>query len=124
MALAPLHKNEVGPQSRSSHESSDSLAPELQVANSFVQDQLDPIAVVGFSIKFPQEATSSEALWSMLLEKRCAMTEWPSERANLDAFYHPDKNRNDTVTKLSQTPEESFVFRILFLRSDSLSLPV
>ncbi len=59
---------------------------------------LEPIAIVGFSLKFPQEATSQEAFWSMLLEKRCAMTEWPSERLNFEAFHHPDKNRNDTVS--------------------------
>ncbi|KAI9842656.1 MAG: Type I Iterative PKS [Sclerophora amabilis] len=59
------------------------------------QDKLEPIAVVGFSLKFPQEATSPESFWGMLTEKRCTMTEWPKERINLDAFYHPDANRND-----------------------------
>ncbi len=47
---------------------------------------LDPIAIVGFSLKFPQGATSQETFWSMLLEKRCAMMEWPSDRLNLEAF--------------------------------------
>ena len=58
---------------------------------------LEPIAVVGFSLKFPQDATSPEAFWKMLMEKRCSMTEWPRERLNLDAFYHPDSSRPDTV---------------------------
>lgn len=60
-------------------------------------DLLEPIAVIGFSFKFPQGATSSAALWKMFEEKRCAMTEWPSDRINLDAFYHVDQNRCDTV---------------------------
>ena len=59
---------------------------------------LEPLAIVGFSLKFPQEATSQEAFWSMLMEKRCAMTEWPSDRLNVEAFYHADKTRNDTVS--------------------------
>lgn len=61
------------------------------------EEPFEPIAIVGFSLKFPQEATSPEAFWKMLVEKRCSMTEWPKERLNLDAFYHPDSNRPDTV---------------------------
>ncbi|MCJ1386254.1 hypothetical protein MMC17_009380 [Xylographa soralifera] len=57
----------------------------------------EPIAVIGFSLKFPQDATSSEAFWKMMTEKRCSMTEWPKERLNLDAFYHPDSSRPDTI---------------------------
>ncbi|KAI1777435.1 putative polyketide synthase [Hypoxylon cercidicola] len=40
----------------------------------------DSIAICGFSIKFPQDATSPEAFWEMIMEKRCAMTEFPSDR--------------------------------------------
>ncbi len=58
---------------------------------------LEPIAVVGFSLKFPQEAISPDSFWEMLAEKRCAMTEWPKDRINLEAFYHADSNRMDTV---------------------------
>ena len=56
-----------------------------------------PIAVVGFSFKFPQEATSSEGFWAMLTDKRCCMTDWPEDRLNNDAFYHPNSSRPDTV---------------------------
>jgi hypothetical protein len=61
------------------------------------QDLLEAIAVVGFSIKFPQDAVSPASFWSMLEERRCAMTTWPEDRINLDAFYHPDSDRRDTV---------------------------
>lgn len=61
------------------------------------EDRLEPIAVIGISLEFPQEATNSENFWKMLTEKRCAMTEWPKDRINLDAFYHADSNRSDTV---------------------------
>lgn len=63
---------------------------------------LEPIAIVGFSFKFPQEATSQEAFWSMLMEKKCAMTEWPKDRLNIGAFHHPDKDRIDTVSLLRE----------------------
>lgn len=61
------------------------------------EDRLEPIAVIGFSLEFPQEATSPENFWKMLTEKRCAMTDWPKDRMNVDAFYHADSNRTDTV---------------------------
>lgn len=65
------------------------------------QPRLESIAVIGFSLKFPQDAASPEAFWKMLLEKRCSMTEWPKERLNLHAFYHPDSSRPDTVLSCS-----------------------
>nr|UPN67558.1 hypothetical protein [Pestalotiopsis sp.] len=51
--------------------------------------QGDPIAVCGLSLKFPQDGASEKGFWSMLLEKRGAMTEYPPDRVNVDAFYHP-----------------------------------
>lgn len=69
------------------------------------QPRLEPVAVIGFSLKFPQDATSPEAFWKILMEKRCSMTEWPKERLNLNAFYHPDSSRPDTVSlRLSLMP--------------------
>ena len=54
-------------------------------------DLIEPVAVIGFSLKFPQDATSSETFWEMMAEKRSAMTEFPADRLNIDAFYHPSK---------------------------------
>ena len=48
----------------------------------------EPIAVVGMSLRFPGEATSVESFWRMLCEERSAMTEFPPERFNIDAFYN------------------------------------
>lgn len=60
-------------------------------------DELDPIVICGFSIKFPQDATSPDGLWKMMMEKRCAMTEFPPDRLNLDGFYQKS-NRLNTVS--------------------------
>jgi hypothetical protein len=60
-------------------------------------EKLKPLAIVGLDLKFPQDAVSSEALWEMLIEKKCAMTEYPKDRLEIDSFYHPDSNRRDTV---------------------------
>ena len=61
------------------------------------QDKIEPIAIIGFSLKFPQEATSSSALWQMLVEGRSAFSDFPKDRFNFEAFYHPDQGRPDTV---------------------------
>ncbi|CAO2658326.1 Nn.00g060490.m01.CDS01 [Neocucurbitaria sp. VM-36] len=55
-----------------------------------------PIAVIGFGCRFPGDVTSSEKLWELLVEKKSARREVPSDRYNVDAFYHPDGDRYGT----------------------------
>jgi hypothetical protein len=56
-------------------------------------DKVEPIAVVGFSFGFPQEAVSSEAFWEMMMNKRGSCTKIPPERFNSAAMYHQDASR-------------------------------
>jgi len=60
----------------------------------------DDIAICGLSIKFPQDATSPEAFWKMMVERRCAMTEFPADRLNADGFYNK-KNKLNAVCLLA-----------------------
>ena len=64
-----------------------------------------PVAVIGFSVNFPLQATSSAAFWRMLVEGRSARTVVPPERFNINGYYHPDEGRRDTV---SNAPQSSF----------------
>jgi acyl transferase domain-containing protein len=57
-----------------------------------------PLAITGLAFEFPQEATTVEGFWSMLCEGRSASTEFPKDRLNIDAFYHPDESRQSTVS--------------------------
>nr|XP_023908643.1 highly reducing polyketide synthase azaB-like [Quercus suber] len=59
---------------------------------------LEPLAIVGMAFNMPQGANSDEKLWRMLVNKRNTMTEWPEDRMNVDAFYHPDPFRTNTMT--------------------------
>ncbi len=61
-------------------------------------DKLEPVAVVGMSFGFPQGATSSDNFWKILMEKRNTATEFPPERLNVAAMYHPDANRRGQVS--------------------------
>ena len=58
---------------------------------------IEPVAIVGFGLRFPQDADTVEGFWKMLVEGRSAMTEVPADRWNVDAFYHPDPNRHDAI---------------------------
>jgi len=62
-----------------------------------LHDSLMPIAIVGMGCRFPQDATNPEKLWNMVLHKQSAWSEIPSDRFNIDAFYHPDSDRNGMV---------------------------
>lgn len=56
-----------------------------------------PLAIIGLAFEFPQEATSEEAFWQMLCDARSASTDFPKDRLNIDAFYHPDESRIGSV---------------------------
>ncbi|PYH86334.1 hypothetical protein BO82DRAFT_380441 [Aspergillus uvarum CBS 121591] len=55
------------------------------------------LAVVGFAFEFPQDATTSDRLWEMISKGRSASTDFPQDRMNIDAFYHPSQERPSTI---------------------------
>ncbi|PYH35667.1 polyketide synthase [Aspergillus neoniger CBS 115656] len=57
-----------------------------------------PLAIVGFAFEFPQEATSSERFWEMIRHGRSASTDFPTDRMNIEAFYHPSKDRPSNLS--------------------------
>lgn len=57
----------------------------------------EPIAIVGMAAKFPQEARTVEDLWNFLVQARQAMTDFPPDRINRHAHYHPDAEHGGTV---------------------------
>ncbi|KAJ5503012.1 Acyl transferase/acyl hydrolase/lysophospholipase [Penicillium fimorum] len=59
-------------------------------------DALEPIAIVGLATHFPQQASTTESLWELLLQARSTWSPIPKERFNSDAFYHPDPEHGGT----------------------------
>jgi len=55
---------------------------------------MEPIAIIGISIRFPGGADTTDKFWDMLVERRCAATTFPTDRFNIDAFWHPDSKQN------------------------------
>lgn len=47
----------------------------------------EPIAIIGLSLKFPQQASTPAAFWNLLVNGISARTEVPADRYNAKAFY-------------------------------------
>lgn len=58
---------------------------------------VQPIAVIGMALRFPQDATSPEKFWEMLMDGRSARTEVPKQRYNVDSYYRSDSSLPETV---------------------------
>jgi acyl transferase domain-containing protein len=51
----------------------------------------EPIAIIGFANRFPDEADTTEGLWRFLLKARSAFSSYPEDRIG-PGHYHPDPN--------------------------------
>ncbi|KAK7994506.1 hypothetical protein PG991_016094 [Apiospora marii] len=60
-------------------------------------DKTMPIAIIGMNLKFPGDAVSAQAFWELIMSARDVSKEIPADRFNIDAFYHPDPNRLDSL---------------------------
>lgn len=60
-------------------------------------DGVEPIAVIGFSLRFPQHMSSADSLWETLAARKSVMTDFPKDRLNLEAFYEPGTERLNGV---------------------------
>ena len=59
----------------------------------------EAIAVIGMDLRFPGDASTPEGFYKMLQTGRSALSDIPSDRYNLDAFYHPDQDRAGAVSR-------------------------
>lgn len=71
------------------------------MSNMANESEAMPIAVVGMGCRLPGGASSPEKFWDMLMRKQSARREIPPERFNVDAFYHPNGDKNGTVSTFS-----------------------
>lgn len=61
--------------------------------------QADPVAIVGLACR-TAGASSPSKLWDLLREKKDVQRKMPSDRFNVDAFYHPTgANKGTTNAK-------------------------
>jgi len=60
--------------------------------------QREPIAIIGFSFKFPGGMTTDESLWQAIANRKSAMSDFPKDRLNQENFYDPDRTRVNGVS--------------------------
>ncbi|KAK5992090.1 Highly reducing polyketide synthase azaB [Cladobotryum mycophilum] len=60
-----------------------------------------PIAVIGMGCRFPGDASSPDKLWEVCAAARNTWSEWPKNRMNESAFYHPRVENIGTVDSQS-----------------------
>ena len=65
---------------------------------------LEPIAIIGYALEFPQDATSAEAFWNVMIRGVSTSTEIPPDRFSREGFYHPDSNKIGSVSLRCQHP--------------------
>jgi hypothetical protein len=52
--------------------------------------QVEPLAIIGMSCRFPGGANTPEAFWELLQNGRDAITDLPPDRWDIDTFYDPN----------------------------------
>ena len=67
-------------------------------AETEIEDHSMPVAVVGICCRFPGDASSPDKLWELVAEGRSALSTMPKDRLNIDAFYHPQAERQGSVS--------------------------
>lgn len=58
---------------------------------------VEPIAIIGMAARIPEDEESGGDFWEMIKRGHSAASEIPRDRINMDAFYHPNADRSDTV---------------------------
>jgi acyl transferase domain-containing protein len=56
------------------------------------------IAVIGMACRFPQTAEDVESFWDTLIAGRSTSTDFPPDKLNIDAHYHPDADHGGSVS--------------------------
>ncbi|KAL4937771.1 hypothetical protein BDV06DRAFT_232363, partial [Aspergillus oleicola] len=73
----------------------DISGPKLVMAH--LNSESEDIAIVSLAFKFPQGATTCDSFWKMIYEARSTSSDFPPERLNGEAFYHPDETRQGSI---------------------------
>lgn len=61
------------------------------------ESSIEPLAIIGFALKFPQDGDTNEGFWRILKERRDVMTPWPTDRLNFEAFHSRTDSRKTQV---------------------------
>ena len=60
--------------------------------------QSEPIAIIGMGCRLPGDSSSPGKLWNLLSRGDHGRRPIPEERFNVDGYYHPDSDRNGSMS--------------------------
>jgi len=63
-----------------------------------MEEEEDPIVIVGVAFKMPGEIVDETSFWDVLEKRKNLMTTWPESRINVDAFHAT--GRSDNLNKV------------------------
>lgn len=82
-----------------------------------IEKDVEPIAIVGYAFRFPEDAVDDQQFWNMMMEKRCVSSDAPTDRWNVAGWHHPDKRRRgqvrDPTSNTTRTRENFLTFTSL-----------
>ncbi|KAI1812332.1 hypothetical protein GGS20DRAFT_28144 [Poronia punctata] len=58
----------------------------------------DPVAVIGFGIRFPGDAVDESGFWEIIKQGKSTMTDVPPSRYNIDGFYSENPSNNNHLS--------------------------
>jgi acyl transferase domain-containing protein len=59
---------------------------------------MEPIAIIGLSLKLPGGAEDESSLWELLESRKNASNPWPQSRANTQGFHQPGSTRKNMAS--------------------------
>lgn len=66
----------------------------------------DPVAVIGFSHRFPGDAVDEDSFWNIIVQGKSTMTDVPISRYNIDGFFSKNKSNRNTVRHFNERKTE------------------
>lgn len=66
----------------------------------------EPFAIIGISLKLPQEATDEPSLWEVLQGGKNLMTPWPESRISRESFDDGGEPGKPNTVRNSYFPEQ------------------
>ncbi|KAF2969750.1 hypothetical protein GQX73_g3806 [Xylaria multiplex] len=58
---------------------------------------MEPIAIIGFALKLPQEVEDEFSFWDVLKDRQNLMTEWSESRGTIDSFHDTGSGKLNTL---------------------------
>lgn len=75
---------------------------------------MEDVAIVGIGLRFPGDAKSPEELWKVLERGESQWSEFPTDRLNIDGYYHPGGDRLGSASIQSLPSEHILTVQISF----------